>query len=343
VQDEVNYRCIHAGCARPLPRRVNFCPYCGAAQREGVAKPVHASANPERPFVAPAPTAAPAAAPAAQEPAPHAAPQPAPRGAAAAPPRRQPLRLRYWLLALAALYLVWFYAKPDTKNIEARIARAVALSTECRFNDAQSELIALRSARATPEQLQRLQTAINGAVPACEKKRQRAQAWSGTMQAVDSALAASSFDKAQTRLAAFTRRWGADSETRDLKGRIDARRSERLLDDADACLAKGDLACTEKKISAAERWRRPELSQRIATLRQALAQRAPRDVALSAAQQAQSARNLINDAERELAQGNYKAAADKMEICTDMVDAGNRECIALRASAERLMQQTGQW
>jgi hypothetical protein len=167
VQDEVIYRCVHAACARALPRRVNFCPYCGTGQHAGVGQPAPAIAAEEAPRPPPA-----AAAPditLAKGPA-----QPTPRVAAPAPPpQRQPVRLRYWLLALAALWLIWIYARPTTKKIDARIERAIALTVDCRFNDAQSELIALRSTKATAEQLLRLQTAINEAVPACERKRKR--------------------------------------------------------------------------------------------------------------------------------------------------------------------------
>jgi hypothetical protein len=56
----------------------------------------------------------------------------------------------------------------------------------------------------------------------------------------------------------------------------------------------------------------------------------------AASPQSQSARNLIADARQALALGNYKAAADKMEVCAAMVDAGNRECSKLKARAERL-------
>jgi hypothetical protein len=371
VQDEVIYRCIQAGCARPLPRRVTFCPYCGAGQRPGLINPARAVTMPQVPSQAappqqqpppspspspPGPPAPPAVAeaPRADAPLPQAAspaarppaagPPPRP-GIAAPPPLRRPVRLRYWLLALAALWLIWIYARPDNKKIEARIDRAVAMTNACNFNDAQSELIELRSTRATPQQLLRLQNAINAAVPACEKKRLRAKAWSDTMVAVESALAAATFEKARSRLAAFTRRWGEDAETRGLKDSIDARHAERLLDEADACLAKGERACTALKIGAAERMRRPELASRIATLRESLAQRAPGAAPLlpgapaasvGASQQEQSARNLIADAERDIAQGRYKAAGDKMDVCMTMVDAGNRECNALKARAERL-------
>ena len=39
VQDEVIYRCVNGACARPLPRRVNFCPYCGTSQSTGLPRP----------------------------------------------------------------------------------------------------------------------------------------------------------------------------------------------------------------------------------------------------------------------------------------------------------------
>jgi hypothetical protein len=52
----------------------------------------------------------------------------------------------------------------------------------------------------------------------------------------------------------------------------------------------------------------------------------------------ESAQNLIAEAEREISRGNYKGAIDKMETCVDMVDAGNRDCKALKARAERLYQ-----
>lgn len=37
MQEEVIYRCINPVCARPMPRPVNFCPWCGTAQRQGLA------------------------------------------------------------------------------------------------------------------------------------------------------------------------------------------------------------------------------------------------------------------------------------------------------------------
>ena len=38
MHEEVIYRCINPVCARPMPRPVNFCPWCGTAQRQGLAR-----------------------------------------------------------------------------------------------------------------------------------------------------------------------------------------------------------------------------------------------------------------------------------------------------------------
>jgi hypothetical protein len=123
------------------------------------------------------------------------------------------------------LWGVWFVAKPSPKKIERRIDAAIALARECKASDAQAELIALRKSRATPAQLQRLQQFLNDEAAKCTKRRQRGKAWNEASAAVESALAASGWDKARTRLQAFTRRWGEDEDTRAMKERIeDARR-----------------------------------------------------------------------------------------------------------------------
>jgi hypothetical protein len=275
VKDEAIYRCIHAACARALPRRVNFCPYCGIGQHAGADKEAHrrvgggvppapvvsavAQVDFAKPGAAPASMAAsaapgyaatghssagpahaaaqasaslgrsggqPSAAPgpgAAGRPGPGVAPPPP--GAAslpARPPEREPIRLRWWLLALAALWAIWLVAKPTDKKIVARIDKAVALAIECKASEAQSELIALRSTRATPQQLARLQQELNDAAAECKRARLRSKAWSDASAAVEAALASSSFEKARVRLAGFIRRWGEDEETRALKAKVDA-------------------------------------------------------------------------------------------------------------------------
>ena len=301
LQDQVIYRCIHAACARPLPRRVNFCPYCGTGQHDGVVNPAHVARPVQAQYIeAEAPLPVATAAPLPVPPPVEAAPPPAPprAHAAAPPPRREPVRMRYWLIALASLWLIWLYARPASHKIEARIESAMQASAECRFNDAQSELIALRMTRATPEQLARLQSAINAAVPGCEKKKLRQKAWNDTSAAVENALAAGDFSKAQTRLAQFTRRYSDDDDTRKMRNKI-----------------------AEQRAAAPPA---PAPMERVAP---------------SASETAQSVRNLIGEAERELAEGNYKGASDKLETCITMVDAGNRECAAFKVPADRMQKE----
>ena len=255
-------RCIHAACGHALPRRVNFCPYCGTAQGEAVSTPPQRAPVPEAPPVVAAPPAVAAAAtasaaaapevrtatpepvtvarseapaPASSRPAPPAAASPRaqtipPRvrvdAAPGAPPKREPVRLRWWLLALAALWAIWLIAKPSNRRIEAQMDKAIALATECKPREAQSELIALRGTKASPEQLQRVQKALNDASAACTRKRQRDKAWREAKAGVDAALAGSAVERARSRLRAFTRRWGEDDATRAAKEEIDARRPE---------------------------------------------------------------------------------------------------------------------
>ncbi|MBW8900314.1 MAG: hypothetical protein JF619_19805, partial [Massilia sp.] len=158
-------------------------------------------------------------------------PPPPPSGQQPAdrPAGRQPIRLRWWIVALAVLWGVWLWAKPSAQKIERRIDAAIVLAQQCKGKQAQDELIALRSSRATPEQLERLQRTLNEASSACTRKRQRASAWSEARESIESALASGSVERARTRLQAFTKRWGEDDETRALKARIDALRSEHPL------------------------------------------------------------------------------------------------------------------
>jgi hypothetical protein len=180
VQDEVIYRCINGACVRPLPRRVNYCPYCGTSQSTGLLRPADVTAAVPAAaaavsFAKPAPAApAPAASPPPPAPLKPAPPPPLPRAAVPArPPQREPVRLRYWLLALGILWLIWITQRPTPQKIDARIDSAIALATACKAGEAQSELIALKDSTATPAQLQRLQSALNEADAACARKRAR--------------------------------------------------------------------------------------------------------------------------------------------------------------------------
>ncbi len=141
-------------------------------------------------------------------------------------PKRQPVRLRWWLLALAILAVVWLIAKPSNRRIQAQMDKAMALAAECKPREAQSELIALRGTKATAEQLQRVQKSLNDASATCTRKRQRDKAWREAKAGVDAALEGSAFERARTRLRAFTKRWGEDDATRAAKEEIDARQPE---------------------------------------------------------------------------------------------------------------------
>ncbi len=136
------------------------------------------------------------------------------------------MRLRWWLLALGALWAIWLIAKPTNRRIEAQMEKASALALECKPREAQSELIALRATKATPEQLQQVQKSLNDASAACTRKRQRDKAWREAKTAVESAVSAASYERARTRLRAFTKRWGEDDATRAMKEELDARQPE---------------------------------------------------------------------------------------------------------------------
>ncbi|WP_313028896.1 zinc ribbon domain-containing protein [Massilia alkalitolerans] len=272
VQDDAVYRCIGPHCGRLMPRRVNFCPWCGTAQQAvQPVTPVLAKAPAAAPTAAPlpAPTIVPTPAPTAPPPLPAAGPAPAAAAGAAAqqsqrqgpaqpppqpqpgrgippppgvgraapagptpaqPPRRAPIRLRWWIAALAALWLIWVMVRPEGSRIERRMDRAVALAVECKARDAQDELIALRSTRATPEQLRQVQQSLNKAAADCTRAEQRARAWLDTTGAIKKLRRARAYDKALARLAVFTKRWGEDDQTRALRLEIVDEREHPLAD-----------------------------------------------------------------------------------------------------------------
>ena len=252
VQDDAVYRCIGPQCGRLMPRRVNFCPWCGTAQQAvppGLAAP-SMLAKPPLPVPPPVPPAAlqPAAVPApAPTPAPSLAPSPPPKARAergippppgvgpgarpvAQPPRRAPIRLRWWIAALIALWLIWMTVRPGGSLIERRMDRAVALAVECKAKEAQDELIALRDTRATPEQLRQVQQSLNKAAADCTRAEQRARAWRDATGAIQKLRRARTYDKALARLAVFGKRWGEDEQTRALRQEIVDEREHPLAD-----------------------------------------------------------------------------------------------------------------
>lgn len=281
------------------------------------------------------------------------------------PPLREPIGISTWLLVAGILAVIWYLAKPanQQEQIDQHADKALALMAECKLDAARAEVSAMRAAKATDVQIKKANDAIGSAVKSCEMKRQRAKAWTDLTAALESALQSGAVERADARLSAFTKKWGADNGTRDWDKRIDIKKAERLLDEADNCLKRADRLCLENRLVAAEKLQRPEVAERIQRLREALSKlleatvleqktppalsnEPPRETprpapavistAPQVAQAAAQARKILGDAERELNQGNYKSAMDKAEICATMIDVGNRECIGLKQRAERL-------
>ena len=288
--EPVNDRCIDAACGKELPLRVAYCPFCGTSQSAAMPEPVVAAApaapavmpppvppqwRPMPPAaVTPAPAAEPvtAAAPVAPQPA---RPAPAkPAVARSVPPPRAPVRLRTWLLAVAALVGIWFVNKPADKpaSVAEQVQAGTVLAQQCDLDGARSALAVLKSAKAPAAQVKRLQASITSAAVTCDKREKRAQAWEQVVLASGQAFDAGKPEQAATRLAAYVKRWGEDADTMALDGRIKVALASRDLDTADACLARRDHRCMEQSLLAAERYQRPELAARTTGLRASLSQ-----------------------------------------------------------------------
>jgi hypothetical protein len=280
--------------------------------------------------------------------------------------------MRNWLVSLVALALIWQLIKyNEVDKLESRVVAAIALTADCNIDEASDALDELRSLNASDAQIRRLKKALSKTTPACEKEQQREQAWDKAQSAINTALKADAFAKAGTLLAAFTRRWGVDANTEELKNKLEVRQAQAQLDLADTCLNQGKFSCTEQRLHTAERGKHPELARRISQMRERLsqlkqaqeaekAQAAQLAKAAQLARQAQQkpppitrstpaptstptstaasqrAREMIRAAERSLEQGNFKGAADKMDICITMIDIGNPECRKLKQRAERM-------
>lgn len=269
----------------------------------------------------------------------------APRSTA---PLRQPISKTTWAMVALGLLAIWILMRPESaaKKAAHRVDEAIAMLSECRLADARAELAALKEAKAPSVQTKRLQDAIAGAAPGCEKKGRRDKAWKELVPILESAIKSGAAERAAERMAVFTRKWGESPETQELSGRIDAKRAENLLDEADACLRKNDRACLEARIKAAEKLKRPEAEERIRQLKERLSHLlestlldqssspAPQSEAASAT--AREVQRLLTDAQREVAQGNYRAAIGRASQCLTQADPGNRECQALHEKAERL-------
>ncbi len=268
------------------------------------------------------------------------------------------MRLRYWLLFIALAFGIWQITKsPSKEQHTEKLEQALALSADCQLTKARAELNELKADKASAEQIKQLSTAIERAAPSCEKKRQREKAWQTAKTAIDNALQENSAPKANTALNTFTRRWGEDKATQEQKEAIELYQARALVDMAETCIIRIDLACAEQRLTGAERRRQPTLELRIRNLREQLQQLKDAQVAertkpaptleqaptptpaqktVPAVNSSQGARKLLNNAERDIAQSNYKGAIDKMDVCIGIVDPGNADCQQLKQRAERL-------
>lgn len=199
-------------------------------------------------------------------------PMPPKPGAGTNPPLRKPVSMSTWALAAILLAVIWFLAKPSNPHakLESRVEKAVGYTGECKIDQARTEQASLKADKASAAQLKRVQEAINGAAPGCEKKRQRGKAWTELRPALEDALDTAAYERAASRLAAFVKRWGPDDDTRDWDKRIDIKLGERLLDEADACLKRSDRNCVEAKLQAAKKLNRTELGPRTQALDESL-------------------------------------------------------------------------
>ncbi|PLY40035.1 hypothetical protein CSZ94_23155 [Janthinobacterium sp. ROICE36] len=169
---------------------------------------------------------------------------------------------------------IWFFNKPADKpaSVAVQVEAATALAAQCDLDGARSALAVLKSAKAPAAHIKRLQASITKSAATCDRKRQRAQAWTALQDSVSQALDTGKPDLAATRLAIYVKRWGDDPDTLELDARVKVALTSAQLYLADACLARGDRVCLESSLIAAERYKRPELAARTQALRAALSQ-----------------------------------------------------------------------
>lgn len=323
MRDEVFYRCINQSCARALPRKVNYCPYCGIGQATALPRPQPPRAAPVDHGVANAASAAASASSLAD------AATSWGRGAAA---------------ATTPDHRTW----PDTADARAGSASTAAFASAASASASEAAAAPAASAAASPavgaaDLHNKPHIAAAPSTPAGPRPvRLRwillilAGLWLAwlTQRPDDAAFTPvksrleARIDKA-VALAAACKANEAQAELIALKNRATTAQLARLqgaLDDADLSCRRGERRAGATARSGASAANKP------------------------ASQPSQSVRNLLADARAALARGNYRAAADRMEVCVTMVDADTRECSALKARAERLdsaMQQClargGEW
>jgi hypothetical protein len=296
VRDEVIYRCVNHSCARALPRKVNYCPYCGIDQATAAPRPVPPRAGaawqaetfaPDPVTAAVSPTVSAAAAATTAHPAPPryadtvgaAAQTAAGQGPAAQGPAAQ--------AAQAAAPPPRPGVSASTAGKAAAPAAAPPPPTTPQRRPVQLRWIALVLVALWVAWL--VQRPAGGVRPSRLDAR------------IDKAVAMAQACKANE----------AQAELIALKDKASTAQLARLhtaLDDADQACRKGARGRSAARTGAAPS---------------------------AGASSSSSARRLLAEARSDFARGDYRAAADKMEVCVTMVDADTKECGAFKAKAER--------
>lgn len=179
-----DYSCQHAPCARHLPRRTAYCPYCGTRQsaatlplRKGTAAPAPAASTPAAAAPTPAAahastTAAPASAAAASATS-AAAPRPAPTKippfVAPAPKRKPWWRWPLVWLAFVGIGALIGKSQRPADAIQSKVEAIDTLIQDCKLERARQDLPALRKLDAN--QARSLQVKIDQAKAQCDDKR----------------------------------------------------------------------------------------------------------------------------------------------------------------------------
>jgi len=298
------YQCINTTCGQILPRVVKFCPYCGTPQQPGTARPERIAAVPPAP---PEPAPDSVTAPVTALPAPFIAPPDLPRPPLVTPP--EPAQRTAAAPAApprrAPLHWGWWLVGVALLWLAWIVARPAAHKLDSRIDAAIGMAQACKGKQAQAELIALRATR---ATPAQLQRLQRA-------------LNEASSTCERTRL--------RDKAWLDASNAVDAALAAAAPERARARLATFTRRWGEDAQTAAAR-------ARIDAARRD--QAAPAPPAVSRESGNVSASNLMMEAERDISRGNYKGAIDKMDVCVGMVDAGHRDCLALRAKAQRLYQ-----
>jgi hypothetical protein len=231
------------------------------------------------------------------------------------------VRLRTLVAVFVVLWLIWTWTKPE--KFAERVEQAVTLASVCNTAEARKQLAALEADNASARQLERVRAALASAQPACAPR-------SHPRAGGDAATGG--------KTGTGTRPHAQASRRSETTSGVEAARRREGTSGAQASRRPESLFGTPAP-------RRAQSGQRAADVNSQYGSSGSRVAAgmaappTQASPSAQSARNLIVDARRLIAGGNYRAAIDRMEVCTSMLDTVPAECRTLRVHAEYLQEQ----